>query len=221
MSRFLLRAFQLKKNGLSDNLLLLNSFKISSNFEFKIAKAIKSISSTCMIHYSLGGVNTTVNKTIQSPDLDGQLKVYSSKIQQLVEQITQLNLVEVSDLNELLRKKLNIKDISLGYTNSLASSAGVLATSTTNLKSEEPTEQEITSPKAVKSSFKLKLVKFDEAKKVALIKEIKALGENMNLVQAKKFIESLPQTFKDNIQKDDAEKLKLQLEKVGATCEIE
>ena len=71
------------------------------------------------------------------------------------------------------------------------------------------------------SMSKLKLVKFDEAKKVNLIKEIKALGENINLVQAKKFVESLPQVFRDNIGKEDAEKLKAQLEKAGGVCQIE
>ena len=82
-------------------------------------------------------------------------------------------------------------------------------------------EAEAEAPKAVKTSFKLKLVKYDEAKKVALIKEVKALGDNMNLVQAKKFIESVPQVFRDNISKEEADKLKAQLEKVGATMVIE
>lgn len=43
----------------------------------------------------------------------------------------------------------------------------------------------------------------------------------MNLVQAKKFIESVPQVFRDNINKEEAEKVKAQLEKVGGVCEIE
>lgn len=156
--------------------------------------------------------------TIPPPNMDGQPKVYSPKIQTLVEQIAQLNLLEVADLNELLRKKLNIKDVAVSY--GAMPAGGASAAAAAAAPQEEP-EAEAAMPKATKSSFKLKLVKFDEAKKVALIKEIKALGENMNLVQAKKFIESLPQTFKDNVSKEDAEKVKAQLEKVGATCEIE
>lgn len=42
---------------------------------------------------------------------------------------------------------------------------------------------------AVKSSFTVKLIKFDAAKKVPLIKEIKQIVPEMNLVQAKKFVE--------------------------------
>ena len=51
--------------------------------------------------------------TIPPPNIDGQPKAYSPKIQTLVDQIAQLNLLEVADLNELLRKKLNIKDVAV------------------------------------------------------------------------------------------------------------
>ena len=153
---------------------------------------------------------------IPPPNLDGQPKAYSPKIQQLVDQIANLNLIEVSDLNELLRKKLNIKDVAMNF-----GSFAAAPTSAAPAAQVEEAEPEVVAPKATKTSFRLKLVKYDESKKVALIKEIKALGENVNLVQAKKFIESLPQIFKDNIGKEDAEKIKAQLEKVGATCELE
>lgn len=150
---------------------------------------------------------------IPAPHIEGQQKEYSTKIVNLVDEISKLNLIEVSDLNELLRKKLNIKDVAMSYA-AMPSAQSAPATQT------EPEQEEVL-PKATKSSFKLKLVKFDEAKKVGLIKEIKALGENMNLVQAKKFVESLPQVFKDNIGKEEADKLKAQFEKAGAVCEIE
>lgn len=69
--------------------------------------------------------------------------------------------------------------------------------------------------------FQVKLMKFDEKQKVALIKEIKTLLEGMNLVQAKKFVESAPTVVKSDIGKDEAEKLKEALSKVGAVVEIE
>ena len=152
--------------------------------------------------------------TIPSPNFDGQPKVYSAKIEQLVTEISNLKLAEAADLNELLRKRLNIKDVAMSY--AMPGAGPAVAA-----KKEEAEPEEAALPKAVKTSFKLKLVKFDEAKKVAIIKEIKSLGDNINLVQAKKFIESLPQVFKDNISKEDAEKLKAQFEKAGAKCEIE
>lgn len=65
------------------------------------------------------------------------------------------------------------------------------------------------------------MTKFDDKQKVALIKEVKSLLEGMNLVQAKKFVESVPTVVKADISKDEAEKLKEALSKVGAVIEIE
>lgn len=65
------------------------------------------------------------------------------------------------------------------------------------------------------------MVKFDDKQKVALIKEIKSLFDGMNLVQAKKFVESCPAIVKEELSKEDAEKLKESLTKIGAVIEIE
>lgn len=87
--------------------------------------------------------------------------------------------------------------------------------------SAAPVDEEDAAPVKTKSSFTVKLTKFDEKQKVALIKEVKALLEGMNLVQAKKFVESAPTVVKADIAKDEAEKLKEALEKVGGVIEIE
>lgn len=44
-------------------------------------------------------------------------------------------------------------------------------------------EEEEAAPKHVQTSFTVKLLKFDEKQKIAIIKEIKNLIEGMNLVQ--------------------------------------
>ena len=41
------------------------------------------------------------------------------------------------------------------------------------------------------------------------------------IFQAKKFVESIPQVVKEKLSKEDAKKLKTQLEEVGATIEID
>lgn len=64
-------------------------------------------------------------------------------------------------------------------------------------------------------------MKFDDKQKVPLIKEIKNLLPGTNLVQAKKFVESAPQVVKADIPKDEADKLKEALTKVGAEVVIE
>lgn len=65
------------------------------------------------------------------------------------------------------------------------------------------------------------MTKFDESKKVATIKEVKSIVEGMNLVQAKKFVESCPQILKADISKDEAESLKSRIEAAGGVCTIE
>jgi large subunit ribosomal protein L7/L12 len=164
----------------------------------------------------ISSAQAQVKEPLAPPHLDGQSKEYSPKIQTLVDEISKLNLIEVSDLNELLRKRLNIKDVPMAV--GFASGAAAPQAAAKKAADEDKADD---APKAVKSSFNVKLVKFDDAKKVALIKEIKGLVENMNLVQAKKFVESAPQILKKDVTKDDAEKLKASLEKVGATIEIE
>ncbi|GIX94448.1 39S ribosomal protein L12, mitochondrial [Caerostris extrusa] len=80
--------------------------------------------------------------------------------------------------------------------------------------------EEDNEPEVTKSSFTVKLTEFDASKKIALIKEIKNFMEGMNLVQAKKFVESAPQIVRADIAQDEAENIKKALEAAGAKCEI-
>lgn len=134
-------------------------------------------------------------------------KPASPKIDKLVNDISQLNLIEVSELSTLLKKRLNLPD-----TSSMAIG---------NFANVQQPEEEETTPQKVKTAFTVKLTKFDEKQKVAIIKEIKNLLEGMNLVQAKKFVESAPAVVKVDVSKEEAEKLKEALVKVGGTVEIE
>ena len=85
----------------------------------------------------------------------------------------------------------------------------------------EEEEEETAAPAAVQTSFTVKLTKFDAAKKVAIIKEIKNIVEGMNLVQAKKFVESAPAVVKADIAKEEADKIKESLTALGAECTVE
>merc|ERR1712126_418918 len=121
---------------------------------------------------------------------------------------SQLTLIEVAELNKLLKTALNIPDAPM-----MAYGAAPAAPA-----KEEEAEEE---PKAkVQTSFTLKLTQFNESKKIALIKEIKNLVEGMNLVQAKKFVESLPAVVRADIPKEEAEKLKESITAAGGICEI-
>lgn len=65
------------------------------------------------------------------------------------------------------------------------------------------------------------MTKIDAAQKAKVIKEVKGVMPNMNLVEAKKFVENLPQTLKSNVPKDEVEKLQKALEAVGAAVEVQ
>lgn len=134
-------------------------------------------------------------------------KPASPKIEQLVTQISQLNLIEVSELSGLLKKRLNLPDAPAFPVGGFAAPAAA--------------DEEDAEPAKVKSSYTVKLMKFEDKQKVALIKEIKNLVEGLNLVQAKKFVESAPTIVKADITKEEAEKLKEAIEKVGGTVEVD
>ena len=47
---------------------------------------------------------------LQVPQPEGEVKKFSPKIESLVNEITKLNLLEVGELSELLKKRLNLPD---------------------------------------------------------------------------------------------------------------
>ncbi|GCB61468.1 hypothetical protein scyTo_0012922 [Scyliorhinus torazame] len=146
-----------------------------------------------------------------TPPLDTAPKDYSPKIKQLVQEIASLTLLEIADLNELLKKTLKIQDIGM------MPMAGAMAAAQTVFQAED----EEAPVKKEKTHFTVKLTEFKAAEKVKLIKEVKNCISGINLVQAKKLVESLPQEVKANVSKEEAEKLKSALEAAGGTVQLE
>ncbi|CAD6188099.1 unnamed protein product [Caenorhabditis auriculariae] len=136
----------------------------------------------------------------------------SPKVSGLVDEIARLTLLEVSDLNWALKKRLNIPDQPLMAHTAFAAAAPVASSSA------EPTEAASDVPQ--KMTFSVKLAKFDDSKKIALIKEIRNAVPGLNLVQAKKFVETAPVVVKEDMGKVEAEDLKALLEKAGGVIEI-
>jgi large subunit ribosomal protein L7/L12 len=56
-------------------------------------------------------------------------------------------------------------------------------------------------------------------KKIQVIKEVRAIT-SLGLKEAKDAVENLPNAIKEGVSKDEAEKIKKQLEEAGATVEI-
>lgn len=167
----------------------------------------------CYVSTSTARPNTAAVTTATSPGLsipipEGVDAPPNPKLLNIVNSIAKLNLLEVSELSTLLKKTLNLPD------------APVVSYAAGGPASAAPSEEEEAIPETIQTSFTIKLISFNDAQKVALIKECKSLLEGMNLVQAKKFVESCPAVIKEDISKDDAEALKTAFEKVGAVCEI-
>ncbi|XP_040845383.1 39S ribosomal protein L12, mitochondrial isoform X2 [Ochotona curzoniae] len=146
--------------------------------------------------------------------LDNAPKEYPAKVQQLVRDIAGLTLLELSDLNELLKKTLKIQDVG-----AVLPSAGVAAGASCTAPSQE-SEEDVPKQKE-RTHFTVRLTEAKPVDKVKLIKEIKNYIQGINLVQAKKLVESLPQEIKANVVKAEAEKIKAALEAVGGTVVLE
>lgn len=109
----------------------------------------------------------------------------------------------------LSQTKLNIPDLPVG---------GFAAAPAAPAAAEEP--EEAAPAAAEKHLFTLKLQAFDAASKAKVIKEIKAML-GLSLVDSKKFVESAPKMMKENVPKEDAEKIIATLKEIGATVVME
>lgn len=130
------------------------------------------------------------------------------KINTIVDQISQLNLLETSNLIKELKVRLNIPDIALPSASAAPAQAAA------------PAEEEVKEEVEEKTIFNLKLESFDPKSKPKVIKEVKALL-GMSLVESKKMVESAPKVLKDNLPKEDAEKIKAALEAAGGKVVLE
>ena len=74
-------------------------------------------------------------------------------------------------------------------------------------------------PAEEKTEFDVILKAFADDKKIAVIKEVRAIT-GLGLKEAKDLVEGAPKPLKEGIAKDEAEALKKQLEAAGATVEV-
>jgi len=71
-----------------------------------------------------------------------------------------------------------------------------------------------------KTEFNVILKAFDETKKIAVIKEVRAVT-GLGLKEAKDLVEGAPKPLKEGISKEDAAKIKDQVTAAGGTVEIQ
>ncbi|KAF9534999.1 ribosomal protein L7/L12 C-terminal domain-containing protein, partial [Crepidotus variabilis] len=127
-----------------------------------------------------------------------------ASINRIVDDISGLTLLQAADLVAQLKSRLNIQEIAMPTAAAAPAAAAPVA--------DEPAAEK---PKE-KTVFNFKLESFDAASKPKIIREVKALVPNLNLMDAKKLVESAPALLKENVSKEDAEKLKKAFEALGA-----
>ncbi|KAL3452431.1 hypothetical protein BJX65DRAFT_266171 [Aspergillus insuetus] len=134
------------------------------------------------------------------------------KITQIVDQISQLNLLETADLVASLKSRLNIPDLPVGgFAMAPGAAPGAAAAAE---------EEEAAPPPQEKTLFNLKLEAVEASSKAKVIKEVKTLL-GLSLVDSKKFVESVPKVLKESVPKEEAEKIIETLKAVGGKAIME
>ncbi|MES2042255.1 MAG: 50S ribosomal protein L7/L12 [Pseudomonadota bacterium] len=118
----------------------------------------------------------------------------------LVDQLSALTVLEAADLSKLLEEKWGVS-AAAAVAAAPAAGGGAAAPA-----AEEQTEFDV-------------ILTGDGGKKINVIKEVRAIT-SLGLTEAKTLVESAPKAVKEGVSKDEAEKIKKQLEEAGATVEI-
>ncbi|CAH0353182.1 MAG: 50S ribosomal protein L7/L12 [Pseudomonadota bacterium] len=119
-------------------------------------------------------------------------------INALVEQLSALTVLEAADLSKALEEKWGVSAAAAVAVAGPAAAAAPAA--------EEQTEFDV-------------ILTGDGGKKINVIKEVRAIT-GLGLTEAKTLVESAPKAIKEGVSKDEAEKVKKQLEEAGATVEL-
>jgi large subunit ribosomal protein L7/L12 len=131
---------------------------------------------------------------------DQAVREYSSQAKDLGDKIVELTLKQAKELSDYLEQVHGIK---------AAAGGAVMMAAPTAAAAEA---------KAEKTEFDVILEGFGE-KKIGVIKEVRAITA-LGLKEAKDLVESVPAKVKEGISKEDAEKIKAQLEAAGATVSV-
>jgi len=123
----------------------------------------------------------------------------AADINALIDQLSQLTVMEAANLVKELEKKWGVSAAAVAVAGP-ATSAGPAA----------PVEE--------KTEFTVVLANAG-ANKINVIKEIRAIT-GLGLKEAKDLVEGAPKTVKEGVNKDDAKKIKDQLVAAGATVEV-
>ena len=121
-------------------------------------------------------------------------------LQKIVDDLSSLTVLEAADLAKMLEEKWGV---SAAAAVAVAAGGGAGAAA---------------APAEEKTEFTVVLASAGE-KKIEVIKEVRALT-GLGLKEAKDLVEGAPKAVKEGVNKEEAAKIKKQLEDAGATVEI-
>jgi large subunit ribosomal protein L7/L12 len=124
----------------------------------------------------------------------------------LVDQLSGLTVLEVADLVKKLEEKWGVSaaaPVAVAAVGGGAAAGGAAAA---------PVEE--------KTAFDVILKATDVAKKIAIIKEVRAAVPGLGLAEAKALVEGAPKTVKEGVTKEEAEEIKKKIEAAGGTVEV-
>jgi large subunit ribosomal protein L7/L12 len=123
---------------------------------------------------------------------------------QILEAISSMTVLEVSELVKAMEEKFGVSAAAPVAVAAVGAAAGAAPA--------EPAEE--------KTEFNVILQAYDDTKKIAVIKEVRAVT-GLGLKEAKDLVEGAPKTLKENISKDEAAKIKEQVTAAGGTVEVQ
>jgi large subunit ribosomal protein L7/L12 len=123
-----------------------------------------------------------------------------ANLEKIVEDLSALTVLEAAELAKLLEEKWGV---------SAAAAVAVAAA---------PAAGAAAAPVEEKTEFTVVLAAVGD-KKIEVIKEVRAIT-SLGLKEAKDLVEGAPKPVKEGVNKEEAEKIKAALEKVGAKVEL-
>ena len=119
----------------------------------------------------------------------------------IVDDLSSLTVLEAAELSKLLEEKWGVSAAAPVAVAAVAGGAGAAAAA-----EEEKTEFDVILTDA-------------GANKINVIKEVRGIT-GLGLKEAKDLVEGAPKAVKEGVNKDEADKIKAQLEKAGAKVEL-
>lgn len=130
-------------------------------------------------------------------------RVFSDEIKAMGDKIMGMTLKEAKELSDYLKDEYGVEPAAGGAVMMAGPAAGAEAA---------PAEEE-------KTEFDVVLEGFDAAAKIAVIKVVRA-ATGASLGDAKGMVEGAPKAIKTGLPKDEADKLKKELEEAGGKVSI-